>query len=52
VERYIMTPSGELPGGLGAGKTAPDDRNSRRHTATASGVGATSHSLAHLMQRL
>jgi hypothetical protein len=47
-----MAASGELPGSFGAGQTAPNDRNSRRHTATASGVGATSHSLAHLMHRL
>ena len=51
VQRYLEPAGGELPRCLRAGEAPADNRDSLRHTATASGVGATSHSFAHLMQR-
>src|SRR4051794_9754366 len=67
MKSYVEAARGELPGGLRSGKASPHNGDGKivlplppppppasrfpLHTATASGVGATSHSFAHLMQR-
>ncbi len=54
VELYINPARGELPRCFRPGKPASDDGDGPGHTATASvsGDGDTSHSFAHLIQRL
>jgi hypothetical protein len=52
MQRDIVATAGELPGRLRSSQSASDNGYTVLHTATASGVGATSHSFAHLMQRL
>jgi hypothetical protein len=49
VQHHMMATLGELPGSLGAREAAADDVDGGHPASACSSVGATSHSLPHLM---